>query len=152
MAMKILLYTISRISKLESIELRYQKQCKQFGTEVVIKDIFNQEINTAQKQSSIVAQESYTKVFLPLLSKGLNIALHPKGKMLDTFDFAKLFENQSQVQFFIGGAFGFEQKFLDSAFCLSLGYLTLGHKIARIVLLEQIYRALSIINNHPYHK
>ncbi len=152
MAMKILLYTISRISKLESIELHYQKQCKQFGAEVVIKDVFNQEINTAQKQSNKIAQESYTKAFLPLLSKGLNIALHPKGKVLDTFGFAKLFENQSQVQFFIGGAFGFEQKFLDSAFCLSLGCLTFGHKIARIILLEQIYRALSIINHHPYHK
>jgi len=57
------------------------------------------------------------------------------------------------VKFFIGGAYGFEDEFLkQSNAVISLGKITMSHKIAKAVLLEQIYRAFSILSNHPYHK
>ena len=39
----------------------------------------------------------------------------------------------------------------QAAFTLSLGKMTLPHELARVVLLEQIYRAFTILKNHPYH-
>ena len=66
--------------------------------------------------------------------------------------FANLIANYQEVSFFIGGAYGFSSDFLRSLKTLSLSPLTLSHKIAQIVLCEQIYRALSIMTNHPYHK
>jgi len=57
------------------------------------------------------------------------------------------------VKFFIGGAYGFEESFLKkSDKVISLGKITMSHKIAKAVLLEQIYRGFSILSNHPYHK
>ena len=49
--------------------------------------------------------------------------------------------------------FGLDKEFLrKSNITLSLGKLTLPHIMARIILIEQIYRAESIIKGHPYHK
>ena len=57
------------------------------------------------------------------------------------------------VKFFIGGAYGFEEQFLKQCDkVISLGKITMSHKIAKVVLLEQIYRGFSILSNHPYHK
>ncbi len=57
------------------------------------------------------------------------------------------------IKFFIGGAYGFEENFLKkSDQVISLGKLTMSHKIAKAVLLEQIYRGFSILTIHPYHK
>ncbi len=57
------------------------------------------------------------------------------------------------IQFYIGGAYGLEEEFLKkSDKIISLGKITMSHKIAKAVLLEQIYRGFSILSNHPYHK
>ena len=57
------------------------------------------------------------------------------------------------MKIFIGVAYGFEDDFLKkSDVIVSLGKITMSHKIAKVVLLEQIYRGFSILTNHPYHK
>jgi 23S rRNA (pseudouridine1915-N3)-methyltransferase len=54
--------------------------------------------------------------------------------------------------FVLGGAFGLSSDLLkQSRFVLSLGPLTLPHELARILLLEQLYRAATIMHGHPYH-
>ncbi|MDZ7759375.1 MAG: 23S rRNA (pseudouridine(1915)-N(3))-methyltransferase RlmH [Desulfovermiculus sp.] len=54
--------------------------------------------------------------------------------------------------FVLGGAYGLSAHLIEqSSSVLGLGPLTLPHELARIVLLEQLYRALTIIHNHPYH-
>ena len=54
--------------------------------------------------------------------------------------------------FAIGGADGFsEEARRQAGFVLSLGRMTLPHELARVVLLEQLYRAFTILKNHPYH-
>jgi 23S rRNA (pseudouridine1915-N3)-methyltransferase len=84
---------------------------------------------------------------------GYNIALDVLGKKVDSFGFAKLLENQPNINFFIGGAFGFERDFLKKCNTIvTLSDLTMAHKIANLVLQEQLFRALCILNNHPYHK
>lgn len=115
--------------------------------------VWNKNIAKAQTIGSIEAQKSYTNAFIPFLKSGLNIALDVKGKKIDSFEFAELFENNSEINFFIGGAYGFEEVMLqECAVIISLSNLTFAHKIATLVLTEQIFRGLCIKNNHPYHK
>jgi 23S rRNA (pseudouridine1915-N3)-methyltransferase len=57
------------------------------------------------------------------------------------------------VDFIIGGAFGLDQSILNLANAkLCLSKMTLPHQMAKLMLVEQIYRARSIIDGHPYHK
>jgi len=126
---------ISRFAKLEDTE------------------IFPKEVAKAHTISPEMSQISYTKVLTPYAEKGFSITLHPDGKLIDSFEFSKLLNDKISVKFFIGGAYGFEDKFLkNSDVVISLGKLTMSHKIAKVVLLEQIYRGFSILSNHPYHK
>ncbi len=84
------------------------------------------------------------------------ILLDSRGKQLSSEELAQ-FLDREQVQaipllFAIGGSDGFsEESRRQTAFTLSLGKMTLPHELARVVLIEQIYRAFTILKNHPYH-
>ena len=85
------------------------------------------------------------------------IALDERGKQLTTREFAGQLEAMQMsgrdVTFYIGGADGLDDRVLDC--CerrISLSKMTLPHQIARLVFTEQIYRAMSLLNNHPYHR
>lgn len=59
----------------------------------------------------------------------------------------------SNITFIIGGAFGISEEVRKAAdFLLSLSEMTFTHQMARLILLEQIYRAFKIIHGEPYHK
>ncbi len=116
-------------------------------------EIFNKKIHAAQVEGSASAQSAYSDAFSPYLTKSYNIALHPDGKLIDSFKFSKLLSDRISVNFYIGGAYGFEDRFLEQCDqVISLGKLTMSHKIAKAVLLEQIFRGFAINHNHPYHK
>jgi 23S rRNA (pseudouridine1915-N3)-methyltransferase len=84
---------------------------------------------------------------------GLNIALHPSAKEVDSYEFANLLKDRQEINLFIGGAYGFERGFIDKCNnTISFGKITLSHKLVKVVLMEQIFRGLSINHNHPYHK
>ncbi|MHB8733837.1 MAG: 23S rRNA (pseudouridine(1915)-N(3))-methyltransferase RlmH [Terriglobales bacterium] len=84
------------------------------------------------------------------------VLMEPGGKSLDSTQFsaylAKLFEREGrEVAFAIGGAEGFTAAARAQASArLSLSPLTFSHELARVVLLEQLYRACTILNHHPY--
>lgn len=152
--MKINIYQIAKSSndEFEPIIKEFIKMSSKYA-KVELHNLFNKKIAKAQTVSQSDAQKSYTEVFEPHLSSGYNIALDVLGKKVDSFKFSKLLENQSTINFYIGGAYGFERSFLERCHSkISLSELTLAHKIANLVLLEQIFRGLCIINNHPYHK
>ena len=147
------IYTIEKNSRdeFEGILKNYEKMISKYS-KLKYNSIFSNKISQAQDQGVELAQKSYEEAFLPYL-RGFNIALHPDAKELDSFEFAKIFENNANINFFIGGAYGFNKNFLQKCDrVISLSKLTLSHKIAKVVLYEQIYRAFTIINSHPYHK
>ncbi|MGC1181450.1 23S rRNA (pseudouridine(1915)-N(3))-methyltransferase RlmH [Legionella sp.] len=85
------------------------------------------------------------------------IALEIKGVSLSSEELAvkitQLQQTSSHLCFLIGGPEGLSQELLKlSDERWSLSKLTLPHPLVRIILLETLYRAWSIINNHPYHK
>ncbi len=151
--MKIRVYTIEK-TKSDAIEILVKEYLKMIGKFAQIDDltIFHKQIAISQAKGEKEAKKSYTKVYEPLL-KGYNISLDVCGKELDSFEFSKIFEGFTDINFFIGGAFGFEKEFLDrTQKVISLSSLTFAHKIAKVVLFEQIYRGLCMKANHPYHK
>jgi len=85
------------------------------------------------------------------------VALDERGKTLTTAQWAQRVNDWllggRDVAFVIGGADGLEPAFKDSAdMLLSLSSMTLPHQLVRIVLAEQLYRAYSLLSNHPYHR
>lgn len=85
------------------------------------------------------------------------ILLDSRGKQFSSEEFAQFLrkreESSSQpLLFAIGGADGFGEETRAAAnLSLSLGKFTLAHELARVVLLEQVYRACTILAGHPYH-
>lgn len=78
------------------------------------------------------------------------------GKQFSSIEFSKWLSDKNQTQsivFIIGGASGHGDAVIkESHFKLSLSELTYPHKLARLLLVEQIYRAQTIKSNHPYNK
>jgi 23S rRNA (pseudouridine1915-N3)-methyltransferase len=90
-------------------------------------------------------------------SDALLVALTRDGQEMTSVDFARHLEEWQRrnrdVAFVIGGAHGLDAAVLDAADQrLSLSPMTLPHEIARLTLLEQLYRACTIIRGEPYHK
>lgn len=90
-----------------------------------------------------------------LPDRGLSVALDEKGESLDTTGFARgLLERRGEgLTFVIGGPEGLADEIREA--CgrrLALGPMTLPHELARVVLLEQVYRGLSLLAGSPYHR
>lgn len=84
-------------------------------------------------------------------SNGVLIVLDEHGRQPDSLGFSKiLFERN--LTFCIGPAEGFTKDFLKGKQTISLSSLTLMHQLALVVLLEQVYRGFTILNNEPYHR
>jgi len=80
-----------------------------------------------------------------------------KGRSISSKEFANLIMeysmNDHQMEFVIGGSHGLSNEVLDkSNHVISASKLTFPHRLFKIILSEQSYRACSIISNHPYHK
>ena len=85
-------------------------------------------------------------------------ALDERGKQLSSDELAQALRTlmnggEHGVAFVIGGADGLPRELVARAdFVWSLGRLTLPHRLARLIVLEQLYRALSIVRGEPYHR
>lgn len=86
------------------------------------------------------------------------VALDERGKSMSSRQFADLLSHWgdtgiAKLGFAIGGADGLDQSVLDRAHVtLSLSAMTWPHLLARVMLLEQLYRAWSLQTGHPYHR
>jgi 23S rRNA (pseudouridine1915-N3)-methyltransferase len=104
---------------------------------------------------SLKAEKSRLVAAMP--SGCVRIALDERGKPLTTADLARKLttwmEEGMDVAFAIGSADGLDPDFKAGAdFLLSVSAMTLPHGMVRVLLVEQLYRALSMIKNHPYHR
>lgn len=84
-------------------------------------------------------------------SQGKLILLDEHGRQPDSMEFSKILLERN-LTFCMGPSDGFSREFLNGKQSLSLSRLTLMHQLALVVLLEQVYRGFTILNNEPYHR
>ena len=135
--------------------LEYQKRLKHY---VRFSIIYLPEIKILKKIDKIKVKIQEGKLLLQKLNPNDTvILLDEKGKSLDSKTFSKEIENymikgKKKIIFVVGGAYGFSDevyKIFPSRFALSK--MTFSHQMVRLFFCEQLFRAFTIINNHPYH-
>ena len=124
----------------------YQKRLAAFSKLEAI-ELKNKFSNTAQESSALLAA-----------AKGYRIALDEAGEGLSSQLWAERIDRLEQrgtphISFLIGGADGHSPELKRQVeSCWSLSPLTFAHDLAKLVLLEQLYRCETIRSNHPYHR
>ena len=118
------------------------------------------EIKPVQYTSGTVNQwrrQETEKMIKKMNASELNIFLDQNGERQSSKGLALWFDKQmsygiSRANFFIGGAYGIDKTILPSGIqYLSLSEMTFTHQMVRLFLLEQIFRAFTIIRGEPYH-
>ena len=104
----------------------------------------------------IIRDES-RKLLIAVPKDSLLVVLDVLGKPVTTMNFSSILDTWMQqgqdISIVIGGPDGVSNELLSQARQkISLSTLTFPHPLVRVILLEQIYRAWSILNNHPYHR
>ncbi|MDD5112171.1 MAG: 23S rRNA (pseudouridine(1915)-N(3))-methyltransferase RlmH [Candidatus Altiarchaeota archaeon] len=112
-----------------------------------IREQSDKNIEVAKRKEAALLKERIGQT-----QKGLTIALDRTGIEMSSEEFSHLLK-KTGLTFIIGGPDGLSKEVLDEAgVILSLSLMTLPHQLARVVLLEQIYRGFTILNGGKYHK
>jgi 23S rRNA (pseudouridine1915-N3)-methyltransferase len=123
---------------------------------ILLKEIKPIERSGGKTAETVMAQER-TRIEAAIPKGSRVLALDERGRDLTTMQLSQLLTQWQQdgrdVTFVIGGADGLDADFKSKADMLvRLSSLTLPHGMVRVVLAEQLYRAWSITQNHPYHR
>ena len=111
-----------------------------------------------EKDLAMMRARDSERLLAALPSQGYTVVLDERGKSVDSLKFAKWLERWTidqphGVTFVAGGDAGLDDRIRKRADqILSLSAMTLPHQLARVVLLEQIYRACTLMRNITYHK
>ena len=142
-------------AELSSLIDRYFNRIKHFFPIEVTEVTPPKGRQNANDRSIIRAQSAGLISAIP---QGYTVVLDERGRSMDSLKFAKWLERITidqphGVTFVVGGDVGLDESVRDKAdMILSLSAMTLPHQMARVVLLEQIYRACTLMRNIPYHK
>lgn len=158
--MRIEILAIGRLKDQAEAEIisRYQKRFDQVGRAcglgpLGIKDFSESRFAVAEERKAEEAER-----LLSAAGRSMIIVLEVAGRTLSSEEFARHLQRLADqgtksCAFLIGGPDGHgEQVLTAAALKISLGPLTLPHVLARVVLAEQLYRAATILTNHPYHR
>ncbi|MDK2851835.1 MAG: rRNA (pseudouridine1915-N3)-methyltransferase [Proteiniphilum sp.] len=110
--------------------------------------------NLSEKEQKAEEAELLLKVLQP---SDHVVLLDEKGKQYRSTEFARYLEKKShsvsrQLVFLVGGPYGFAPEIYERATeMISLSKMTFTHQMVRLVFTEQLYRAMTIIHNEPYH-
>jgi 23S rRNA (pseudouridine1915-N3)-methyltransferase len=133
---------LNRYTKMEFISLKQGHTSQEMSD----KDIIN------------VKKDEGLRIIDRLAERDYVIALDLEGKEITSEDFAQKIQQlrvagKSNITFIIGGSHGLSENVLKkSDFRLCFSKMTFPHKLMKVILVEQIYRAFKIITNEPYHK
>ena len=140
------------------IDAGFQEYAKRMPPEcrLVLKEIKPIDRTANKSAESVMAQER-SRIEAVLPKGGRVIALDERGSAMTTLELAQQLsiwqQHGGDVSFVIGGADGLDAEFKQNAHMLfRLSNMTLPHGLVRVILAEQLYRAWSILKNHPYHR
>lgn len=155
--MKMKLLAIGKTDNQQLIELvdMYQNRLKHYVT-------FNFEIiNDIKKAKNLTEEQQKEKegelILRKLQNSDILVLLDDKGKQFTSVDFSKYLQKKmnsgiKQLVLVIGGPYGFSEAVYKKAQeKISLSTMTFSHQMIRLFIVEQIYRAYTILKNEPYH-
>lgn len=115
------------------------------------------DVKVSKKMSAGEVKGLEGKEIIKRLDKDVLILLDEKGKEFTSVGFSKWIENQQlsstkQLTFLIGGAYGFSEEVYQRASSkIALSKMTFTHQMIRLIFIEQLYRAFTIIKGEKYH-
>lgn len=133
----------------------YRKRLEKYARLTII-EVADEPVPGGEKERSLVKDREGER----LLRKApdcLGVALDPRGKAFTSEELAswlsrEMNSGRGEIAFFLGGTLGLSPSVLQRAdLSLSLSHLTFPHQLARVILLEQLYRAFRILRGEPYH-
>jgi 23S rRNA (pseudouridine1915-N3)-methyltransferase len=156
--MQITLLTVGKLKEAyyRDAAQNYIKRLRHYATfdEIEVRE----ERGSKNTQITDIVQKEGLRLLQALPPNALIIALDPIGKSCTSEALANQLtdlgiQRQSRLVCLIGGPFGLAPQILSRAnWCLSLSPMTFPHELARVILLEQLYRAFTIIRGENYHK
>jgi 23S rRNA (pseudouridine1915-N3)-methyltransferase len=159
--MRIMVAAVGRLKQGPERDLaeRYRKRAAEVGRAVGLGTIDIIEIRESRADSveRRMLEESIAIANI-LPERAVTVILDERGRSLSSANFAGQLqswraENRPAAGFIIGGADGLAPSLRDKAgFNLAFGAATWPHQLVRIMLLEQIYRAVTLLAGHPYHR
>lgn len=159
--MRLIVIAVGRLKKGPEQELaqRYRERFDDVGRKLGFRGLEIHEIPESRARDAptrIADEAAAMSAMIP--DKSAIVALDERGDNLDSAGFARQLgrwrdESITNTIFVIGGADGLLPELRRKAkLCLSFGTATWPHQMVRVMLLEQIYRAATILAGHPYHR
>ena len=159
--MRLLVIAVGRLKQGPERELaeRYQGRFDDIGRKLGFRGLDIHEIpeSRSREATARIAEEA-AAIGALVPDKSALVALDERGKRIDSAVFARTLgdwrdQSISTALFVIGGADGLSPELRRKAkLCLSFGAATWPHQLVRVMLLEQLYRAATILAGHPYHR
>jgi 23S rRNA (pseudouridine1915-N3)-methyltransferase len=143
-------------AELAALAEKYLNRIKHFFPIEVV-EVASERGRQAQSDVAIMRAQS-ARLLAAIPDRGYVVVLDERGQLLDSLKFAKWIERLTidsphGVNFVIGGDVGFDDSVRKRADkLLALSPMTLPHQFARVILLEQLYRACTLMRNISYHK
>ncbi len=159
--MRIIVAAVGRLKRGPETELseRYRKRAAQTGRQLGLRDIDIIEIRESRADDAGKRMIEELIALANVIPQGAAVVLlDTQGENVDSAKLARLLaqwraDDRLAAVFAIGGADGLAPSLRDRATLrLSFGAATWPHQLVRVMLLEQIYRATTILTGHPYHR
>ena len=158
--MRIVIAAVGRLKRGPEVELaeRYRERAVKSGRGIGLRalDIIEIAESRARDAQRRMLEESIALANI-IPERAAIVLLDPRGEALDSNSFVKRLRGWNDggrdVAFVIGGPDGLAPTLSEgAALHLAFGALTWPHQLVRVMLLEQIYRAITIMSGHPYHR
>tara|TARA_B100000073_G_scaffold347564_1_gene362313 strand:+ start:1434 stop:1898 length:465 start_codon:yes stop_codon:yes gene_type:complete len=145
----------NNLSQLEKKEIEYY--LKQLPENIKIRFTNIKSIQNSKLTKEETLKKESELIFGKLQKDELVVSWDLNGKHISSLDFSNFLlksrDSNKKISFIIGGSYGLSSKILKiSDFIFSASMLTFPHRLFKLILVEQIYRAHTIMNNMPYHK
>lgn len=156
-------FVIISVGKLKDKALKllvdeYRKWLTKYSKVTLIEVKDEAEVKNASEEDLEILREKEADSIRKHLKPGYKVALAIEGKSFTSEDFAVEIErirtyNASKIYFVIGGSYGISKMLKkEMDLLISFSEFTFPHQLMRVILLEQLFRGMKILNNEPYHK
>lgn len=138
----------------QGFEMYRKRMAKYLAFETTVIPVLK---NTKKMSPLQVKNEEGKLIIKQIRPDQVSILLDENGRSFDSGKFAGFIQQEMNtgvkvINFIVGGAYGFSEEVRQKAdFKIALSPMTFSHQIVRIIFMEQLYRAFTIINNEPYH-